>query len=539
MNTRNIFYKTFRSKAVSFFSAGLLLCITACDVTDLEPQDQVSETLAFETPSLIELSVAGMYDVAQSGTYDPLNGQAIQVRGYPFGAASIEQAEMRGEDMINVAGFYAITYQNNITPASPNNVNMWSSLYALINVANAVIEGSRTAGTSAVVSAEQADAYEGEGRFMRALAYHELLLHFAKPYSDKAGENPGVPYRDFYINTPAKIDQAVTQGRNTVAEVYTKILEDLAFAEENLPETRTAGSQKVTRATKGAAIALAQRVRLHQGNWAQAVDEGAKLISASAPFTSPIGDYTLTPAPQEPFVTNTSSEAIFSIENASNDNPGVNGALPNMLGSPTNGARGLVAISPRIYNAPFWECDDLRRTQLLANDGRSYFTSKYRDPVNNSDFAPVIRYAEVLLNQAEALVRSTNSVEPRAVELLNAVRSRAVTSPAKQYTVASFADANALIQAILNERRIEFLAEGRRWADIHRLANDPVFSTNGIPAKVTFGTATFATYNCETKPTVAAGILAVPYTDARFLWPIPAAEIANNPTLAAQQNPGW
>jgi hypothetical protein len=533
----NINYKNLRRAALSA-SVLLFLSISACDVTDLEPLDQVSETLAFESPSLIELSVAGMYDVAQSGTYDPLNGQPLQVRGYPFGSASIQQSEMRGEDMINVAGFYAITYQNNITPASPNNVNMWSSLYALINVANAVIEGSRTAGSSAVVSAEQAEAYEAEGRFMRALAYHELLIHFARPYSDKAGENPGVPYRDYVINTPAKIDQAITQGRNTVAEVYTKILEDLAFAEESLPETR-GGVQKITRATKGAAIALAQRVRLHQGNWAQTVAEGSKLISESSPLESPIGGYKLTTTPQDPFAINTSSEAIFSIENASNDNPGVNGALPNMLGSPTNGARGLVAISPRIFNAPFWECDDLRRTQLLSNDGRSYFTNKYRDPVTNTDYAPLIRYAEVLLNQAEALARSTGSVDARAVELLNAVRNRAVTDAAKQYTTASFADANALIQAILNERRIEFLAEGRRWADIHRLANDPVFTTNGIPAKVTFGTATFATYNCETKPTVAAGILAVPYTDARFLWPIPAAEIANNPTLASQQNPGW
>ena len=157
MKTKNIYIKKFRSKAATLFSIGFMLCITACDVTDLEPQDQVSETVAFESPSLIELSVAGMYDVAQSGTYDPLNGQAIQVRGYPFGSASIQQSDMRGEDMINVAGFYAITYQNNITPASPNNVNMWSSLYALINIANAVIEGSRTAGTGAIISADQAE----------------------------------------------------------------------------------------------------------------------------------------------------------------------------------------------------------------------------------------------------------------------------------------------------------------------------------------------------------------------------------------------
>ena len=81
----------------------------------------------------------------------------------------------------------------------------------------------------------------------------------------------------------------------------------------------------------------------------------------------------------------------------------MNGALPNMLGSPSIGARGLVAVSPRIFNAPFLECDDLRRTQLLTTNNTSYFTNKYRDPVNNSDYAPLIRYAEVLLNQAEAL----------------------------------------------------------------------------------------------------------------------------------------
>jgi hypothetical protein len=31
----------------------------------------------------------------------------------------------------------------------------------------------------------------------------------------------------------------------------------------------------------------------------------------------------------------------------------------------------------------------------------------------------------------------------------------------------------------------------------------------------------------------------VPYDNYKYLWPIPQIEINANPTLAAEQNPGW
>ncbi len=83
------------------------------------------------------------------------------------------------------------------------------------------------------------------------------------------------------------------------------------------------------------------------------------------------------------------------------------------------------------------------------------------------------------------------------------------------------------------------MAEGRRWADIHRLAPEAAYTTGGIPAKMAFGNATFATYNAVTPPTLNRTIAAIPYSDHRFLWPIPADEVSRNPTLAAQQNPGY
>jgi len=35
------------------------------------------------------------------------------------------------------------------------------------------------------------------------------------------------------------------------------------------------------------------------------------------------------------------------------------------------------------------------------------------------------------------------------------------------------------------------------------------------------------------------GEAAIPSSNFRILWPIPLLETNNNPTLLAQQNPGW
>lgn len=505
--------------------------VQACDVTDLQPATALSETTAFETAERAELAAIGMYNSAQSGFY--LGGQ---VRGYPFGAASIEQAEMRGEDMVNQALFYQITYEAGYTPFSANNVFMWNTLYGVVNQANVVIEGCRAAAQRGSLSVAKAEEYEGEARFLRALSHHELLIHFAQPYNHSAGATHlGVPYRDFAVNSGAKIDQAVAQGRNSVAECYTKLIEDLNYAEEKLPVTRS-GPGRISRATKGAAIALKTRVLQHKGDWAGVIAEGSKLVPASAPFTSPIGAYALTATPDGPFANNLSSEAIFSIENNDVDNSGVNGALPAMLGNTAKGGRGLVLISPIFYNNSYWKGTDKRRA-MLSDNGRSFFTDKYRDITARTDDTPIMRYAEVLLNMAEAIVRNSGDKD-RALALLNAVRDRSVDA-ADVYTLASFATDKDFIAAILWERRIELLAEGRRWPDIHRLVNDPDFSTGGIPAKVAFGDVQFVTYNFTTPPTVPTRIAAIDKADRRFLWPIPADELAQNPTLAQQQNPGY
>jgi starch-binding outer membrane protein, SusD/RagB family len=512
-------------------AAGLcVFATTSCqDLTDLQPADSFSESSAFTSAKRAELAVIGMYNAAQSGSYA---GGAV--RGYPFGAASIQQGDMRGEDMVNQALFFAITNEATYTPTTANNVWMWNTLFALINQANITIEGVQKAAKDGLITNEAALAYEGEAKFLRALANHELLLNFARPYADNKGASAGVPIRDFAVNSPATVDKAVSAGRNSVAEVYSFILKDLDFAETNLPALRT-GNLKIVRASKGAAIGLKTRVKLHMQDWSGVVIEANKIVSTAAPFTSPIGAYKLTATADGPFKNTYSEEALFSIENNAQDNGSVNGALAAMAGNPALGGRGLIVVSPIIFNHPSFKAEDARRS-LMVNNGRSFYTVKYTDYTNRSDNAPILRYAEVLLNLAEAEAR-IGGVSARAISLLNAVRGRAIATGT--YAAADFVAGKDLIGAILNERRIEFMAEGRRWADIHRLALDSDFTTNGIPSKMAFGNATFATYNFVTNPTLLRNIPAVPYADYKFLWPIPADELARNPTLAKQQNPGY
>lgn len=523
----------------------MVIIFSGCKkAVDLQLYNSAAASEAFSTSAKCLTTLHGIYDAAQSGAY--IDGS---FRGYPFGSANIQQGDCRGEDVINIAAFFQITYQATYNATSANCEGHWNGLYALINKANDGIDGFRVAGNTAVLTATEALQFEGECRFLRAMAHHELMLMWARPYRDGNGSQVGVPYRDFAVKSIADANLIRTTPKAVSDTVYRRIIRDLDFCETNLSATPPRGNaDRPVRATKAAAIALKMRVKLHMGDWAGVVAEGNKLIPATitpltpSSFTSPIGGHALTAAPDGPFIGNaTNLESIFSVRNNNIDAPNVNGGLAGMYGAANLGGRGLVAVSPILWNNVGWRCDDTRRTLLYvsgtnANNGTSIFTTKYRDYVTRGDYAPQIRYAEVLLMQAEAEARLSASVSPRALDLLNCVRNRAIPSPStNQYVAANFATTTDLIRAILLERRIEFLLEGKRWGDIHRLSQDADFTTNGIPAKASNGASGAAIYGCGNAYT--PGQAAIPYADYRFLWPIPNPEIVANPIVV--QNPGY
>jgi hypothetical protein len=238
--------------------------------------------------------------------------------------------------------------------------------------------------------------------------------------------------------------------------------------------------------------------------YAEAITEANKIVSASAPFTAATGvpfalQADITNVFKAPYIT---TESVLSMPfNGTTETPGGQNQLGYYYGvSAFNGGNGEYSLnnSGIIANAG-WTANDKRKGFIFtASSGKKYL-SKYPSITPFTDYAPVMRYSEVLLNLAEAKVRSTNSIDAQAVALLNAVRNR--SDAGVTFTTASFATVADLLDAILTERRIEFLGEGLRAPDLLRLGLP-------IPAK--------------------SNISAIPFSAQNYIWPISATELQLN-----------
>jgi hypothetical protein len=190
------------------------------ELLDLSTKQALSETTAFTTLERIELSMVGVYDAANTGFY--IGGLSSGAsRGYPLGAAHVEMGDMRGEDALSTQGFYGFTYEATYDGTTPNNDFMWQTLWALINRANVVLDGLNKATITATITQARVDEYKGECLFLRAVAYHELMKHFTRPYSDNpTGALSGLPIRKAAVVGGSTVNAAIATGRSTVAETY-------------------------------------------------------------------------------------------------------------------------------------------------------------------------------------------------------------------------------------------------------------------------------------------------------------------------------
>jgi hypothetical protein len=241
--------------------------------------------------------------------------------------------------------------------------------------------------------------------------------------------------------------------------------------------------------------------------------EADKIVPAAAPFQSATGGpHRLEPAVAAVFASPyTTLEHIFSMPFTSLDVPGTQNGLgsyynpgPNGLGDYNLNPTGITA------NAG-WKTTDARRAFNQVTSGITYLRKWFNNPGSNPDWTPVIRYAEVLLTLAEALVQNSNAVDGRAVALLNAVRQRSDNTTS--WTAGDFATPQALINQIGIERRIELLGEGFRSIDIMRLGQT-------FPAKA----------GSVSAPSVAPDA-------TQYVWPIPLNERLVNTTI--EQNQGY
>jgi starch-binding outer membrane protein, SusD/RagB family len=465
--------------------AGLFSCRK--ELLNPIPQTSISDVVAFETPARTLAAVNGMY-------------AGVKVGGF-LGGRYYNYQDVRGEEFINETqnGVTNLQTWNFTVSSSTNEVqNLWGFAYQAINRINVVLAGVE----SAPISDSLKNQYKGEGRFLRALSYHSLVTIYARPFTDGNGSHPGVP-----LYTEPQLSQGENnKERSTVAEVYNLILDDLNFAETNLPATYGTTALNVTRAHKNTAIALKTRIYLHMARYADVITEANKIVSQTAPFKATSGvTHELEADINNVFKSGGQTlENILSFPFTTQDLPGTQNSLnqyysPGGTAGTGNGDYSL-NIATGIAANTGWTATDVRRQFNQVTSGKTYL----RKWTSNTDYVPVIRYAEVLLNLAEALVR-TNGLDARAIALVNAVRKR--SDPG---TTLAPASQQELIDIILLERRIELLGEGFRARDLMRLGMT-------LPAK---GTAQ-----------------AVAPSDNQYIWPIPQNEVLVNRTIV--QNPGY
>ncbi|MGO4290151.1 RagB/SusD family nutrient uptake outer membrane protein [Chitinophaga sp. RAB17] len=431
---------------------------SACqkDLLDPVPSTDIPDFKAFETKDRINSQLNGLYSVMKHGKF--LGGK--------FAIAN----EVRGEDFVNEkANNVTLNASWRMVPTGEAQEvkEVWSQGYITINNVNVFLTGMNAVGNK-VVGDSIARIYAGEAKFVRGVSYFSLLQLYARPHWDGAGSKPGLI---LHGEGHSQIG-SYARARSTVNETYAQIIRDLDSAEALLPKPAAGSITAITHANAYSAIAFKIRVYLFLEQYDKVILEAAKLVSASAPFVSP-GGHALEGDIFKVFTTPyTSKESIFSLpfSGATGDFPGTQtqiGYYFTPSSKPYTG-NGEYSLHPNgiISDSSWKSATDARRNFILVLGAKKYWI-KFPTPSPFTDFIPVIRYAEILLDVAEARVRQLNTVDATAVAMLSAVRHRSDASVT--YTTADFANAGVLLSAITKEKHIELLGEGFRSMEVTRL----------------------------------------------------------------------
>lgn len=413
---------------------------------ELKPESTTSVDALYKTDKDFKDAEIGLYNVLQT-QYQNM---------WLFG-------DMRGDDVWDelVKGTAAAMDLFTINNDDAVIKSTWLNYYNIINRANVLLAEISKAEASAVANK---DIYIGEAKFLRALAYFDLV----RIYGD-------VPM----VVTPLTIAESYKKPREKVSKVYDEvIIKDLLDAETKLPAKYT-GSD-VGRATKGAAKSLLGRVYLTTNDFVKAeakLKEVTTMGYALLSKYSDLFDYTKDEHHSEYifdieyeqgigegncFTTNFCPKnpdiaSFYGVTGGQNGNNNPTRALFNLF--PAGDTRkDITAADGYTDNNGVWH-------QLIptSNDVQT-FTKKYMVRLLASCDSranwKVIRYADVLLMYAEAL--NENGKTPEALTYLNMVHKRAGLAEYSNLTQ------DQTRNNIYLERRLELSFEGHRWFDLVR-----------------------------------------------------------------------
>jgi len=412
----------------------------------------------------------------------------------------------------------------------------WTRCYAIIFRANFLLKALDLV----KLTDASKNMYKGEAHFLRGLAYSLL--------ADAYG---GVPLANSALTT----DNAREIARATKEATWDQVISDYDVAIQNLG----AKAPEIGRADKGAALGLKMRAYLYQNKYDKVL-EMIQQIEA-------LNKYSLYPSYEGLFKqeNENNSEVIFDVQYISGENsqgtfhdqycgtgtgsftrgsryvPTDNlvDAYETLDGSPVNTADKFKNRDPRLeftvvipgsYILGFRFPNYIYPGGAYNHPGnrlKHYSSRKYREnqmanlpPSGQSSINNIVlRYADVLLAKAEAMIELNKNIDD-AINIINRIRTER-----KDVKIMLIPKGLSQVEArtrLRKERRIEFALEGLYWSDIRRwnIGKDiyPLVIKDHLGGVI------------ESK--FPAG-----YLDYYNLLPIPLSELSLNPKLV--QNPKW
>lgn len=440
----------------------LLMILSGCDdfLDTQDPTGQISHENVFEDEITATAAVTTLYAKLRDEVLVTGNTSGLRCLMGLY-ADEIDYYGSPGEPL-------EAFYKHQIIASDILVSRLWNSSYNLVYMTNAAIEGIEASQNLTEPTKKQ---LMGEALFIRALTHFYLTNLFGE-----------IPY---IISTNYEHNRQVS--RMELNEVYDAIENDLEIAKTLLGEDYLVTER--IRANKYAVSALLARVYLYRGDWLKAENESSLVINNT-------GLYNLTSLEEE--FLKSSPSAILQLKTK------MEGYVTTEAMSLffTSGPPPFAALNEDILEA--MEDGDLRRINWVGEvtDGINiwYYPNKYKQSPG-LQYSTVLRLAEQYLIRAEARAQQNNSIGAR--DDLNAIRNRAGLPNTSAFT------REELLEAILHERRIEFMLEhGHRWFDLKRLGMAEI-----VLAPIKPGW----------KPT-------------DILLPLPETELLMNPNLNPQNN---
>lgn len=459
-----------------------------------EPKGLVGGAAALSSMAGLESALTGAYGslmVPWTSGFTTVSQIAMTMGGDDLTThPGSNKEEFREFDRFNVSSL-----NSRMTPIWLGCYKTIQSTTNIINNYSAVLDGNQTTINTIV----------GEAYFLRALCYYWLTRLW--------GEVPIIPSENY---SPSYL----TLSKSSPADVYKLIEEDLAKAEELVPNTK----RDPGRPNKGSVKALLADVYLTEAGWplkdqskyALAAAKAKEVIDNKATYGFDLyqGGYLKVFAggtTEDVFTLFTRGQwstynSFYGLSTMPENEGGWSDFFPELRffnNFPAGTRKDATFSTEFVINGDTipWQETTTKHPYYKKFTIQSGTKATYMS--NN----PVIlvRYAHLLLIYAEAQARATGTPGSEAYAAVNAVRTRAgLQDLPTGLSGADFAD------AIVNERAWEFAGEWNRWFDLVRLEKVEAANADKDPA--------------DLQPAQAI-------TKANYRMPIPGADALVNPNL--------